>query len=401
MRNPQGMEAHRFVEEAIPAGAVVMPFARVLIADDHPDVLAALRLLLKREGYETETATSQAEVLARVEAGTFDALLMDLNYSRDTTSGEEGLRLLRAVRSADSALPVIALTGWASLDLVVETLREGVSDFIEKPWDNAKLLTVLRAQVVKSRLLREDRRREIEAARQMEEAGRIQRGFVPREIPPVPGCRVAVAWRPCGALSGDYFDLLPFGDGLFGICIADVVGKGMPAALLMSTLQANVKGLAGARLSPGMLCEQLNTLVGRTITRNKFITLFYALLDTSRRTLRYANAGHCPPILLRRSGEVVRLLEGGGVLGVCPEWRYEQKEIALGSGDRLLLFTDGISEACSAGGEEYGDARLIKMMRNDPGGDPEELQRSIMRSVAEFRGGPLEDDATSMLIHVA
>src|SRR5262245_11296914 len=118
------VEARSHLDGPVLPGRELQSHPRILIADDHPDVLAALRLLLKREGYETETAASQAEVLARVESGTFDALLMDLNYSRDTTSGEEGLRLLRAVRSADSALPVIALTGWASLDLVVETLRE-------------------------------------------------------------------------------------------------------------------------------------------------------------------------------------------------------------------------------------------------------------------------------------
>ena len=394
------MVARSFGDGALP-GREAPPCARVLIADDQPDVLVALRLLLKREGFETETASSQAEVLARLETGRFDALLMDLNYTRDTTSGEEGLSLLRAVRRLDHALPVIALTGWATLDVVVETLREGVSDFIQKPWDNEKLLTVLRTQVARSRLLQEDRRREAEAAHEIEEAREVQRGFVPQEISPIPGCRLAVAWRPSGALSGDYFDVLPFGEGSFGICIADVAGKGMPAALLMSTLQASVRGLAGERLSPESLCRQLNTLVYQTITENKFITFFYGLLQSPDRTLRYANAGHCPPILVRRSGAVTRLREGGAVLGVYPEWRYEQGEVALAAGDRLLLFTDGISEALAPDGEEYGEDRLIEMARSDAGGDPEELQRSIMRSVGEFRGGPLADDATLMVIQVA
>src|SRR5262245_55682141 len=215
---------------------------RILIADDQPDVLAALRLLLKGEGYETVAAPSPAEILKALRSGSFDLLLMDLNYSLDTTSGQEGLNLLKSIRSIDPTLPVVAMTGWATLDLALESLRDGVSDFIQKPWDNSRLLSVLRSQIDKRRLLREDRRHERETAHQMEEAREIQLGLVPREIPSIPGCDVAVTWRPSGTLSGDYFDVLRFSDQHFGICIADAVGKGVPAALLMSNIQAMVKG---------------------------------------------------------------------------------------------------------------------------------------------------------------
>ena len=373
---------------------------RILIVDDQPDVLDALRLLLKGEGYEAVTATTPAEALRLLGSARFDVLVMDLNYARDTTSGQEGLGLLKSVRAIDGNVPVIVLTGWATLDLVVESLRSGVSDFIQKPWDNARLLAVLRTQAARSRRMREDSRRQIEAAHQMEEAREIQRCFVPQRIPRIPGCRVAVAWQPSGALSGDYYDVLPFGDQRFGLCIADVVGKGVPAALLMSSIQARVRSFAHGALSPKELCEQLNDFMCQTIAENKFITFFYALLDARKKTLRYVNAGHNSPILVHRNGTHARLTEGGGVLGVRPEWGYEEGEVVLGSGDRLLCFTDGLSEAQDPNGEEFGEQKLIDMMLNNLEADPEELQSTIMGSVNHFCAARPQDDATLIAIGI-
>jgi len=136
--------------------------ARLLIADDQQDVLLALRLLLKGEGYETESASSPAGVLAAVESRDFDAVLMDLNYARDTTSGQEGLELLCRIQALDSALPVIVMTAWGSVDVAVEAMRRGARDFLQKPWENARLLTILRTQVELGKALRRGQRLEAE-----------------------------------------------------------------------------------------------------------------------------------------------------------------------------------------------------------------------------------------------
>lgn len=138
------------------------PKPRVLIADDHLEVREALRLLLKAEGFEAETASSPAEVLQAITAREFDAVLMDLNYTRDTTSGREGLDLLSRLRSLDDSLPVVVMTAWASVDLAVETMRRGGRDFIEKPWDNARLVSILRNQIDLHRALRRGKRLEAE-----------------------------------------------------------------------------------------------------------------------------------------------------------------------------------------------------------------------------------------------
>jgi len=134
--------------------------ARLLIADDQRDVLEALRLLLKPEGFTIEAVTSPTGVLDALESREFDAVLIDLNYTRDTTSGQEGLDLLSRIQANDSTLPVIVMTAWGSVDVAVEAMRRGARDFIQKPWENARLLSVLRTQVELSSALRRGQRLE-------------------------------------------------------------------------------------------------------------------------------------------------------------------------------------------------------------------------------------------------
>jgi DNA-binding NtrC family response regulator len=148
-----------------PARTINTPSAttpRALIADDQPDVLEALRLLLKSEGFQTETVNSPSRILSALEARDFDILLMDLNYTRDTTSGEEGLELLTRIQQTDATLPVVVMTAWGSVDLAVEAMRRGARDFVQKPWENARLLSIIRTQVELGSALRRGQRLEAE-----------------------------------------------------------------------------------------------------------------------------------------------------------------------------------------------------------------------------------------------
>lgn len=135
---------------------------RILLADDQPDVLAALRLLLKGEGFQVESVSSPAHALAALRERDFDIALVDLNYTRDTTSGEEGLELLARIQAVDSSLPVVVMTAWSSIEIAVEAMRRGARDFVSKPWDNARILSILRTQVELARALRRGRRLEAE-----------------------------------------------------------------------------------------------------------------------------------------------------------------------------------------------------------------------------------------------
>ena len=135
---------------------------RILIADDQKDVLEALRLLLKGEGYDVQSAPSPAGVIKAIEAHDFDVVLIDLNYSRDTTSGREGLDLLNQIKGIDESLPVIVLTAWGSIDLAVEAMQRGARDFVQKPWENARLLTIIRTQAELCQHRRHEQRLEAE-----------------------------------------------------------------------------------------------------------------------------------------------------------------------------------------------------------------------------------------------
>ena len=145
-----------------PAPRPEVTMSRVLVADDQPDVVEALRLLLKGEGYRIESAGSPAAILEAIDTREFDAVLMDLNYARDTTSGQEGLDLLSQIRGHDQMLPVVVMTAWGSVDLAVEAMRRGARDFVQKPWENARLLTIVRTQVDLARALRRQQRLEAE-----------------------------------------------------------------------------------------------------------------------------------------------------------------------------------------------------------------------------------------------
>src|SRR6201993_3852616 len=135
---------------------------RILLADDQADIRESLRLLLKNEGFETQLASSPAEALAAIEGREFDAVLMDLNYTRDTTSGQEGLDLLSRIQIVDSTLPVVVMTAWSSIEVAVEAMRRGARDFLQKPWENARLLSVLRTQIDLRQALRHASRLEAE-----------------------------------------------------------------------------------------------------------------------------------------------------------------------------------------------------------------------------------------------
>src|ERR1700730_10978456 len=204
--------------------------ARIIIADDQPDVLEALRLLLKGHGYITETVTSPAALVEALARSEFDLILMDLNYARDTTSGREGLDILTELKASEATPPIVVMTGWATIGLAVEAMQRGVGDFVEKPWVNTRLLEVLQRQIDIGRDRRTARRSAIEnhrsqseiasqlerQGREIEEARDIQLGFLPKEIPQISGYEIAGAWQPARVVGCDYYDVLAFGGDKLG-----------------------------------------------------------------------------------------------------------------------------------------------------------------------------------------
>ncbi|HOK44687.1 MAG TPA: SpoIIE family protein phosphatase [Bryobacteraceae bacterium] len=236
--------------------------------------------------------------------------------------------------------------------------------------------------------------------REFEKAREIQQRLLPARIPQAPGIQIAGAWQPARAVGGDYYDVLELGEGRLALVIADVSGKGVPAALLMSNVQAAVKTLASEAASPKDLCERVNRLITSNISVGQFITLFYGVLDTRTMRLVYTNAGHLAPILWRASGTVERLETGGLILGVSKAAVYEQDEVTLEPGDKLLLFTDGLSEAFNGNDEEFGEERLTALLAASQNATAEEIGRSVLGAVSRFSNNNFHDDATLIAVTV-
>jgi phosphoserine phosphatase RsbU/P len=224
--------------------------------------------------------------------------------------------------------------------------------------------------------------------------------LLPRRLPVLEGAELAVAWRPSGAVSGDYFDVIPFDESRAALCVGDVMGKGMSAALVMSNLQALVRGLASAEEPPQRFCEQINRAVCGNLPEGGYITFFYGLFETASRRFVYANAGHNPPLLARRDGRTAELSEGGVVLGLFPESLYEHGEVRFSAGDRLLCFTDGVTEAANDAGELFGEERLLRLLVEHRKQSASELRETILGAVADFSGGNFQDDVTLVALAI-
>lgn len=368
----------------------------VLIGEDQPDVQHALRLLLKTAGCTADTADSPAAVLEAVSRRQYDIVLLDMNYQRDTTSGEEGLYILEELGKRKDAPPAIVMTAWGSINLAVQAMQKGACDFIQKPWDNRQLLQVIEKQVVRSRAERRERMlREAE----MNDAAAVQQRMMPTEFPLIEGLEVSAFCRPARSVAGDYFDVFALGSQV-GVCIADVVGKGMAAALLMSNLQAAVKVTVADWISPAELCRRVNDMSCRNAMPGKFITFFFAMLDRANSRLVYCNAGHNPQLLAHADGTITRLDAGGPVLGQFPNIDFQQGEVAIATGDRLVLFTDGITEAESSNGCEFGDENLETLVRSLNDRSARDIQHEIVSAVSEHCAGAFTDDATCVVVAV-
>ena len=234
---------------------------------------------------------------------------------------------------------------------------------------------------------------------ELQRAREIQESLLPKEIPQLPGFEVASAWQPARAVGGDYFDVLKLGDNRLAICIADVSGKGVPAALLMANVQASLRASVRDLDSPARVCSIVNRMLCESIAGDKFVTFFCGVLDAGTRTFRYCNAGHPYPILV--SSGVVRTLEqGGAVLGVFPAWTYQDSSLDLSSGDRLLLLTDGITEAEGPNGEEFGMEKVAAFAEAHAANSAARMNQQLLAQVTEFCGAQFRDDATLLVLAV-
>src|SRR5271170_7031888 len=235
---------------------------------------------------------------------------------------------------------------------------------------------------------------------EMDKAREILEGLLPKKIPQVRGLEVAGAWQPASVVGGDYFDVLKFSEKKIGVCIGDVAGKAISAALLMANLQASFRAFASEAVSPGTLVGKLDEVISNNIAPDRFITFCYCTIDTSDNRLTFASAGHMPPILFRKSGDAVLLKDGGPPLGIFPNQNYQDIGLPLESGDRLILYTDGLTEATNSDEQEFGERRLLDLGRRNMALSASELLAAIKKEVVSFCNGSFQDDFTLVVIAV-
>ena len=240
--------------------------------------------------------------------------------------------------------------------------------------------------------------------RDLQIAKEIQEWLLPANPPAVTGLEIAFATRAANTVAGDYYDVFPRPSSLlhetFLIAVADVAGKSIPAGLLMATFQASLKTLAGTSASLTELVGRMNAYACcNSQNGRRFTTSFIAEYHSADRSLIYVNAGHNPPILRRNTGALERLNDGGIPIGILEHAPYQSGTVALESGDWLVIFTDGVTEAENEGGEEYGEARLLNVLYANSSLTPVLLLDTVMRDLDRFVGdAPQHDDVTLVLL---
>ena len=239
-----------------------------------------------------------------------------------------------------------------------------------------------------------------EQEQEMGKAREIQEGLLPNQIPQVRGLDIAGVWQPARAIGGDFYDVVKFSERKIGVCIGDVVGKGISAALLMANLQASFRAFTPDPISPGTLVGKMNGVLCNNIAADKFVTFCYCTIDVAEGRLTYAGAGHWPPILLRKSREAIVLRDGGPPLGIFPGREYEDIIVDLESGDHVVFYTDGLTEATNSEGQEFGERRLVDVGSQNLRLSANQLLEKIVTEVTQFSVGNFQDDLTMVVVSV-
>jgi len=228
----------------------------------------------------------------------------------------------------------------------------------------------------------------------------VQEHLLPRSDPVLPGFDIASRYIPYASVGGDFYDFVPIQDQHLGIVIADVSGKGIPGAILMAATRAILRGHIDTVFAARDIVAQANLSLCRDIAEDQFVTLFYGALDTVSRRFTYCNAGHVPPLLFR-DGQHRELFEGGLVLGVEPDFPYEERQFTFRKGDVIVFLTDGLTETMDPDGNTFGTQRVVEATRPHLGRSARVLLDMIWQAVRDFaRGAPARDDFTIIILKV-
>ena len=384
-----------------------IPLIRMLVVDDEPDLQTLIRQKFRKQirenRYEFLFASDGAEALAVLEKQRdVELVLTDINMPR-----MDGLTLLSKLRDLDRpVLKAVIVSAYGDLQNIRKAMNEGAFDFLTKPIDLRDLDTTINKTLKELAVLKESLRVQSEwtsLQHELEVARKIQQGIVPCRYPSFPDrgdIDVYGQMIPARQVGGDFFDFFMLDPNHLGFVVGDVSGKGVPAAIFMAVSRGLLRAVASRGLSPGKCLDEVNRMLCSDNEEIMFVTVFYGVLDTETGTLEFSSAGHEAPYLLRPPAQCGELkTDSGIVLGVLERAKYQTQSTRLVGGDRLFLFTDGVTEAMNAHEEFYGDERLASTLAGLQELTLHELVDGVVDSVRAFsRDTTQYDDITAMAV---
>lgn len=372
----------------------------LLLVDDNESTLDILSRQLYRDGHTFYAAPTGARALQLMEQRRFDIVMLGV-----TMPDMDGFQILERLKTnpAWAETPVMMISGLDDLASVSRCLEMGAEDYLTKPFDPT-LLRVRVGSCLEKKRLRDELRARLESIQnELDIAARIQREILPLEFPPFPQVKeidLFAQMIPARAVGGDFYDFFLLDEDRVGLVIGDVSGKGVPASLFMAVTRTMVKAIALSGRDAGGCLEQVNHMLVQENRSMMFVTIFYAILNFHTGKLEYSSAGHNPPYILRKTGEVEIINAIGGVaLGIVDDQPYVTESTELTPGDRLFLFTDGVTEAFNAKQDMFSEERLVESLGRAGAITPEELLRLVVEDVRAFTAGaPQSDDLTMLTI---
>ena len=277
--------------------------------------------------------------------------------------------------------------------------KRGNEEFSENDQRLLAIIGAQSAQVIENARLYEEEKALQKIQQEVQMARDIQTRLLPKAPPAIAGFDIAGKSVSAQNVGGDYYDFLEFRDGRLGLCLADVSGKGISASLLMANVQATIRGQSALGSSAALCMQNSNRQLYQSTDTDKYVTLFYGVLDTGAHEMQYSNAGHNPPMLITNGGEPTLLRTGGPVLGILPEAPYDQATVPVTPGDLLLIYSDGYSEAMNRSFEEFGENRLLEVVRANRNVAALQLIDRIGEAVEKHcAGAPQTDDMTMIVL---
>jgi sigma-B regulation protein RsbU (phosphoserine phosphatase) len=368
----------------------------ILIVDDTPANLRLLSETLSAHNYRVRAVTSGARALASARATPPDLVLLDIRMP-DMDGFEVCRRLKADEQTAD--IPVIFISALADVEDKVRAFETGGVDYICKPFQVEEVLartqTHLALRRLQSRLEETSQRMQ----RELQLASTVQASFLPGRLPDIPGWQLAATLRPARLMSGDFYDVIRLSGGRLGLIMADVVDKGVPAALLMAMSWSMLDTIALEHPDdPAAVFAAVNSRLLLHLEGEQFVTVFYGILDPASGRLKYCNAGHPPALMANGADEPARLLRTGPPLGILEEIRWETREVMLPEGSALVLYTDGVTDVQSADGDFYEETRLKATLKAAPLREAHALQAKVLSSLEAFAAGTAQYDDIALLV---